>query len=285
MLGKKRKLDLNDTSNLNFSESDLIDVVVKKIIETEICGLKKFVTGALVAKNQEISERKLAFSAVARENTEVKEENKWKTSQLEACYKAIEDKDMEIKNAFDENINKENEIIECKDTIEENNDKHNEILNKKEIEIEKLLQEKEDILIENKIKVEELIQRFATKSEQLENKIAEFDLIKVNTEAKTAELLEETNKVINLESSFLVAIHLFQWTQNSLEYKLLEGEEKSLKLEKCLFEKEKRVKMKTAQSLQNCRKKLKKTSGFIRKLMTIVLLILETKAGKSGEIL
>merc|ERR1712096_274546 len=117
-------------------DSDLIDVVVKKIIQTEICGLKKFVTGSLVAKNQEISESKLAFSAVARENTEVKKENEWKTSQLEACYKAIEDKDMEIKNAFDENINKENEIIECKDTIEENNDKHNEILNKKEIEIE-----------------------------------------------------------------------------------------------------------------------------------------------------
>ena len=132
MLIKKLRLDI------------ISDDEKKKIIQTELCKIENNVCRVLANKDREVRENKLAFSAVARENTEVKEklvkseaEIIKKNGELAECYRAFQHKEEELRKIIDDNIKKENELNRYKKIIEKIDEKHN----KYEIEKGKLVNE------------------------------------------------------------------------------------------------------------------------------------------------
>ena len=81
----------------------------KKIIHSEICKIEKCIRSSLSNKEIEIGENKLAFSAVARENTKVKKELVKKEQEIEhvkrelaECLVSIQQRDEDIENILED---------------------------------------------------------------------------------------------------------------------------------------------------------------------------------------
>ena len=140
MVSKKLKLEFGD--NCEFDNLYYIHQTYKQIVETKSTEIQQLVRSCFKANKRDAFEGKIAFSAVARENYELKAENKWQKSQLEDCYKRIQDIDDEHKEKLEE----QNDEIK---TLLFDHKQHN-------TEIETLLFENDKTLEKLKRKTDEL---------------------------------------------------------------------------------------------------------------------------------
>ena len=133
MLSKKPRLDI------------ITDEEKRDIIQAELCKIQQNIRDVLANKERRISEEKLAFSAVARENTEVKDlvfksdiEIERHRQELADCYEFIKHKDEENKNVNKENIKKEEKLIQFKQIISMHTISRNKIVMEHKSEINSL---------------------------------------------------------------------------------------------------------------------------------------------------
>merc|ERR1740137_194897 len=92
MDAKRPRLFFRNVFELSDPKSP-VEEIIKKSIDANIDKMGLLVKNILTTKKREIDERKLAFSAVARENLTLKEGNGFLKIQLDECFKLLEEKD------------------------------------------------------------------------------------------------------------------------------------------------------------------------------------------------
>merc|ERR1712179_393714 len=118
--------------NLNNQEL-IIQDFIRKSINGKMSEMHLLVKSSFASKDNSIDENKLAFSAVARENKTISEENSFLRKQLDESFYLIIKKDEDIEE-------KEKEIeVKRKEIIEEINGKMNESEEKYEEELKDLV--------------------------------------------------------------------------------------------------------------------------------------------------
>ena len=164
----------------------------------EVCDIEKNVRKVIILKDQEIGEKKIAFSAVAREISKLQEENVWKNNQLEDCYQAVLDKDKEIETLKDLNKEQKNMFERYEKKITK---KHLEILKKKQNDNVLVNSENVNILFKNKRNLEEI----EALQKVVNDKSDEIMLSNVYLERKTSEMAQENEIKFALKNSLVEA--------------------------------------------------------------------------------
>ena len=180
MEAKKTRISFRNVFELYHDEA--IRDIVKKTVEAKVNEMQTLFKNILLAKKRDLEEKKLAFSAVARENKTVTEGNTFLKTQLDDCFKLIGEKDKQIdeqkkqiaqlggtNKSEDEYKSLLAEFIEMEEKV---NDQKDEI---ERLENKVSLQEQEKVLIENDgkqqlKKYQETLERNNDKWEEERNK-------------------------------------------------------------------------------------------------------------------
>ena len=164
----------------------------------EVYDIEKNVRKVILMKDHEIGEKKIAFSAVAREISKLQEEIVWKNNQLEDCYQAVLDKDKEIETLKDLNKEQKNMFERYEKKITK---KHLEILKKKQNDNVLVNSENVNILFKNKRNLEEI----EALQKVVNDKSDEIMLSNVYLERKTSEMAQENEIKFALKNSLVEA--------------------------------------------------------------------------------
>ena len=100
MVPKRPKQDDDNISEKCFC--DYTEKVIQKTIKSKTDELEELVRHRLVVDKKEIGDRKLAFSAVCLENTDLNDGNNFIKNQLEDCFSLIDERDTKIQEMVDE---------------------------------------------------------------------------------------------------------------------------------------------------------------------------------------
>ena len=181
MESKRQRTDFNDFHDW----CDFVDETVKKQIKSKVTELHRYVKTNLLDKKREIEETKTAFSAVARENINLVEGNRFLKSQLDDCFNLLADKDKQIdesKKLISE-LEEQNLLAEFVKNEEQINEQKN-IIERLENDVSARKHEKIIIESENKVK-EELLRKCEEQSkmktkkvdEELNNKMRDIEFL------------------------------------------------------------------------------------------------------------
>ena len=168
MVPKRPKKDFDNISEKYFC--DYTEKVIKKAIKCKTDELEELVRHRLVVDQKEIEDRKLTFSAVCLENTDLRDGNNFLKNQLEDCFSLIDERDTHIQEMIDEKYKLNEQLLKNKSEIEE--------LNRNQ--------------------------------EIIRNHRDELLLTKTHAKTKVTELEAERYKISNLENSFIVASYLME---------------------------------------------------------------------------
>ena len=174
MVFKRPRIDDSESPAYDFNVASSLGDKINQFISSNISEIEANVREALALKVKEISEKNLAFTVVAKENSKLVEDNVLKERHHKECNKVIVDKDQEIESLYDKTMN---EIKKWRNTIEENNEKQNELLAHKQVQLEIAENKNKHHLSEDEKQqkeIDELKETVDAKSKRLEDKSNEL---------------------------------------------------------------------------------------------------------------